>query len=121
MTNVNLEPGELGFDELLEGVNDGVYLETNRSWSIDDRRLNFQFGTEVGRRVVRGELGGLVRNPIYSGMTPAFWASMDAVGDQSTRRLWGLPNCGKGQPIQGARVSHAAPVARFRNVAVRGG
>ena len=121
MTNVNLEPGELGFDELLEGVNEGVYLETNRSWSIDDRRLNFQFGTEVGRRIVRGELGGLVRNPIYSGMTPAFWASMDAVGDRSTRRLWGLPNCGKGQPIQGARVSHAAPVARFRGVAVRGG
>ncbi len=121
MTNVNLEPGELGLDELLEGVNEGVYLETNRSWSIDDRRLNFQFGTEVGRRIVRGELGGLVRNPIYSGMTPAFWASMDAVGDRSTRRLWGLPNCGKGQPIQGARVSHAAPVARFRNVAVRGG
>ena len=121
MTNVNLEPGELGFDELLEGVNEGVYLETNRSWSIDDRRLNFQFGTEVGRRIVRGELGGLVRNPIYSGMTPTFWASMDAVGDRSTRRLWGLPNCGKGQPIQGARVSHAAPVARFRGVAVRGG
>jgi TldD protein len=121
MTNVNLEPGELSFDELLEGVNDGVYLETNRSWSIDDRRLNFQFGTEFGRRIVRGELGGLVRNPIYSGMTPTFWASMDAVGDRSTRRLWGLPNCGKGQPIQGARVSHGAPVARFRNVAVRGG
>ena len=121
MTNVNLEPGELGFDELLEGVTEGVYLETNRSWSIDDRRLNFQFGTEVGRRIVRGELGGLVRNPIYSGMTPAFWASMDSVGNRSTRRLWGLPNCGKGQPIQGARVSHAAPVARFRNVAVRGG
>jgi TldD protein len=121
MTNVNLEPGELGFDELLEGVHEGVYLETNRSWSIDDRRLNFQFGTEVGRRIVRGELGGLVRNPIYAGVTPEFWASMDAVGDRSTRRLWGLPNCGKGQPGQVARVSHAAPVARFRHVTVRGG
>ena len=121
MTNVNLEPGEFGFDELLEGVDEGVYLETNRSWSIDDRRLNFQFGTEIGRRIVRGELAGLVRNSIYSGMTPTFWASMDAVGNRSTRHLWGIPNCGKGQPIQVARVSHAAPVARFRHVAVRGG
>jgi len=102
-------------------VKEGVYLDMNRSWSIDDRRLNFQFGTEFGRRIVRGELGGMVRNPIYSGMTPAFWASMDAVGDRSTRHLWGLPNCGKGQPIQEARVSHAAPIARFRRVAVRGG
>lgn len=121
MTNVNLEPGDRSFPELLEGVTDGVYLDTNRSWSIDDRRLNFQFGTEFARRIVRGELGELLRNPIYSGMTPAFWSSMDAVGDRSTRHLWGLPNCGKGQPIQGARVSHGAPIARFRNVAVRGG
>ena len=121
MTNVNLEPGEFGFDELLEGVSDGVFLESNRSWSIDDRRLNFQFGTEFGRRIHHGELGELVRNPIYSGMTPSFWGSMDAVGERSTRHLWGLPNCGKGQPSQVARVSHAAPVARFRNVAVRGG
>ncbi len=121
MTNINLEPGEMSLEELLEGVNEGVYLDTNRSWSIDDRRLNFQFGTEFGRRIVRGELGGLVRNPIYSGMTPTFWGSMDAVGNRSTRHLWGLPNCGKGQPIQEARVSHGAPVARFRDVAVRGG
>ena len=70
MTNVNLEPGELSFEELLEGVNEGVYLNTNRSWSIDDRRLNFQFGTEFARRIVRGELGELLRNPIYSGMGP---------------------------------------------------
>ena len=121
MTNINLEPGDCSLEELLEGVKEGVYLDTNRSWSIDDRRLNFQFGTEFGRKIVRGELGGLVRNPIYAGMTPAFWGSMDAVGDATTRHLWGLPNCGKGQPIQGARVSHGAPVARFRRVAVRGG
>jgi len=121
MTNVNLEPGDLSFEEVLQGVTDGIYLDSNRSWSIDDRRLNFQFGTEFGRRILRGELGPIVRNPIYSGMTPVFWGSMDAVGDATTRHLWGLPNCGKGQPIQGARVSHGAPVARFRNVAVRGG
>jgi len=121
MTNVNLEAGDLSLDELLEGVSEGVFLNTNRSWSIDDRRLNFQFGTEFGRRIVRGELGELVRNPIYSGMGPEFWASMDAVGNAGTRHLWGLPNCGKGQPGQVARVSHGAPVARFRRVAVRGG
>jgi TldD protein len=121
MTNVNLEPGELSLDELLHGVKDGMYLETNRSWSIDDKRLNFQFGTEIGRRIVRGELGPIVRNPIYAGMTPQFWASMDGVADRSTWHLWGVPNCGKGQPSQVARVSHGAPVARFRRVAVRGG
>ncbi|MCI4318217.1 MAG: TldD/PmbA family protein [Thermoplasmata archaeon] len=121
MTNVDLKPGDRRFDDLLEGVRDGVYLATNRSWSIDDKRLNFQFGTEVGRRIHRGELGGLVRNPIYSGMTPEFWASMDAVGNASTWHLWGVPNCGKGQPGQVARVGHGAPAARFRNVQVRGG
>ncbi|HTZ61660.1 MAG TPA: TldD/PmbA family protein [Thermoplasmata archaeon] len=121
MTNIDLLPGDRSFDELLEGVAHGVFLETNRSWSIDDKRLNFQFGTEVGRRIVKGELGPLVRNPIYSGMTPEFWHSLDAVGDGSTWRLWGLPNCGKGQPSQLARVSHGAPAARFRNVSVRGG
>jgi TldD protein len=107
-------------DELLEDIEEGVYMETNRSWSIDDKRLNFQFGTEVGYRIRNGELGSLVRNPIYAGMTPEFWRSMDAVGDASTWHLWGVPNCGKGQPGQVARVSHGAPVARFRHVAVRG-
>jgi TldD protein len=121
MTNIDLAPGDLSFEELLEGVNEGLYFETNRSWSIDDRRLNFQFGTEVGRKIVRGELGPLVRNPIYAGMTPEFWRSMDAVADRSTWRLWGVPNCGKGQPGQVARVGHGAPIGRFRDVSVRGG
>jgi TldD protein len=121
MTNIDLLPGDLSFSELLEGVTDGVFVDTNRSWSIDDKRLNFQFGTEVGHRIVNGEVGELVRNSIYSGMGPEFWSSMDAVGDSSTWHLWGLPNCGKGQPVQLARVSHGAPAARFRNVAVRGG
>ncbi len=120
MTNVDLLPGDRSFDALLEGVDQGVYLETNRSWSIDDLRLNFQFGTEVGRRIERGELGERVRNPLYSGMTPEFWSSMDAVGDRTTWHLWGVTNCGKGQPSQVARVGHGAPAARFRNVLVRG-
>ncbi|MCI4340409.1 MAG: TldD/PmbA family protein [Thermoplasmata archaeon] len=121
MTNVDLLPGDQSFEELLDGVRDGVYMATNRSWSIDDKRLNFQFGTEVGRRIRKGELAELVRNPIYAGMTPQFWRSMDAVGDRSTWHLWGVPNCGKGQPSQTARVGHGAPAARFRRVQVRGG
>jgi TldD protein len=121
MTNVDLEPGDHTVDELLADIDHGIYFETNRSWSIDDKRLNFQFGTEVGRVIQHGELGPLVRNPIYSGMTPEFWGSMDAVGNASTWHLWGIPNCGKGQPSQAARVGHGAPVARFRNVRVRGG
>jgi TldD protein len=121
MTNVDLRPGDQGLEELLEGVRDGVFFQTNRSWSIDDRRLNFQFGTELGRRIRKGELAELVRNPIYSGMTPEFWRSLDAVGDASTWHLWGVPNCGKGQPSQVARVGHGAPAGRFRNVRVRGG
>lgn len=121
MTNIDLLPGDHSLDELLHDVDHGVYFQTNRSWSIDDKRLNFQFGTEVGRRIEHGELGPLVRNPIYSGMTPEFWGSMDAVGDAATWHLWGIPNCGKGQPSQAARVGHGAPVARFRNVRVRGG
>jgi TldD protein len=120
MTNIDLLPGDLSKEELLEDIEEGVYMETNRSWSIDDKRLNFQFGTEVGYRIVHGEIGPLVRNPIYSGMTPEFWRSMDAVGDATTWQLWGVPNCGKGQPGQVARVSHGAPIARFRRVAVRG-
>jgi TldD protein len=121
MTNIDLLPGSASMDELLEGVDEGVFFDTNRSWSIDDKRLNFQFGTEIGRRIVKGELGRIVRNPIYAGMTPEFWRSMDAVGDASTWHLWGVPNCGKGQPQQVARVGHGAPAARFRNVAVRAG
>jgi TldD protein len=121
MTNIDLLPGDRSFEEILREVDDGVYVATNRSWSIDDKRLNFQFGCEWGQRIVKGELGEVVRNPIYAGMTPQFWGSMDAVGNSDTWHLWGVPNCGKGQPGQTARVSHGAPVARFRNVSVRGG
>jgi TldD protein len=121
MTNIDLAAGDRTFEELLEGIREGLYFETNRSWSIDDKRLNFQFGTEVGRRIHHGELGGLVRNPIYAGMTPEFWQSMDAVGDAKSWHLWGVPNCGKGQPSQVARVGHGAPTARFQNVRVWAG
>ncbi|MGH8104151.1 MAG: TldD/PmbA family protein, partial [bacterium] len=119
MTNVSLEAGNLPLDQLLADIDDGIFMETNKSWSIDDRRLNFQFATEYAREISHGKIGRLLKNPIYQGMTPVFWGSLDGVGDSSTWRLWGIPTCGKGQPMQTAHVSHGAPVGRFRNVKVR--
>ncbi|MBI4297738.1 MAG: TldD/PmbA family protein [Chloroflexi bacterium] len=118
MTNINLEPGEWTLDDLIADTNHGLYLETNRSWSIDDRRLNFQFGTEYAREIKKGKLGDLVKNATYTGMTPQFWASCDAICNRGHWIVWGTPNCGKGQPSQAAHVGHGASPARFRNVQV---
>lgn len=119
MTNVNLEPGESSLEEMIAGTERGVYLETNRSWSIDDRRLNFQFGTQNGWEVVDGERRRLVRNALYAGRTPEFWGSCDAVAGPSEWAMWGVVNCGKGQPLQSMHVGHGAAPCRFRNVNVR--
>jgi TldD protein len=119
MTNVSLEPGEGGtLEQLLADVPSGIYVETNRSWSIDDRRLNFQFGTEIGREIRNGKLGRLLRNPTYAGVTPQFWGSLEAVASTPAWRVWGVLDCGKGQPGQTARVSHGSAPARFRDVEV---
>ena len=116
MTNINLEPGTSTLDEIIADTRRGIFVDTNKSWSIDDLRLNFQFGCEVAWEIENGRLGRLLRNPLYTGNTPDFWRSCDAVGDRSTWQVWGLPNCGKGDPMQTMRVAHGAPVARFRNV-----
>jgi TldD protein len=119
MTNVNLEPGDGGtLGDLIASTERGLYLETNRSWSIDNRRLHFQFATEVGWEIRDGERRRMVRNPSYAGVTPEFWGKLDAVGSPSAWRLWGLLNCGKGEPGQIMRVSHGAAPARFRDVQV---
>jgi TldD protein len=118
MTNLHLEPGEGSLEDLLADVDEGVYFETNRSWSIDDKRLNFQFGTEIAWEVRRGRLGRMLRDATYTGETPGFWASLDAVAGPQEWRMHGLTNCGKGQPGQHAHVSHGASPARFRNVRV---
>jgi TldD protein len=118
MTNVSLLPGEWALDDLIADTNDGIYLETNRSWSIDDRRYNFQFGTEVGREIKHGKLGRLLRNCTYTGITPEFWQSCDAICGPASWQLWGTPRCGKGQPGQIAHTSHGTSPARFRDVRV---
>jgi TldD protein len=119
MTNISLEPGDGGtLEELIDGVRSGVFMDTNRSWSIDDRRLNFQFGTEVCREIRDGRLGRLLRNPTYAGVTPTFWRSLDAVASAPAWRLWNVLDCGKGQPGQTAHVSHGTAPARFRDVEV---
>lgn len=118
MTNVNLEPGDHSFERLIGEVESGIYMQTNKSWSIDDKRLNFQFGCEIAWEIKNGKLGRLLKNPTYTGLTPEFWAGCDAIGDSSQWQIWGTPNCGKGQPGQTAHVGHGAAPARFRNVRV---
>ena len=118
MTNLHLEPGEGSFEDLLADVDDGLYLETNKSWSIDDKRLNFQFGTQVAWEIKKGKLGRMLRDATYTGVTPVFWGKLDAVAGPEEWTLFGLTNCGKGQPGQEAHVSHGAAPARFRDVEV---
>jgi TldD protein len=118
MTNVSLEPGTWTFDDLIADTEDGIYMESNRSWSIDDRRYNFQFGTEIGYEIKNGKLGRMLRNCTYTGITPEFWNSCDAVCNEDHWVMWGTPNCGKGQPGQVAHTGHGSAPARFRNVKI---
>ena len=116
MTNVGLEPGPHTLDEIIAATDDGVYMENNRSWSIDDKRLNFQFGCEIGWEVKNGRLGRMLRNPTYTGIGPQFWRSMDMLSGEIV--TWGTPNCGKGQPGQIGHTGHPSAPARFTGVRV---
>ncbi|PKK89740.1 MAG: peptidase C69 [Candidatus Wallbacteria bacterium HGW-Wallbacteria-1] len=118
MANINLLPGDSELEEMIATTEDGLLLTTNRSWSIDDKRLNFQFGTEIGWEIKNGKLGAMVKNPTYGGRTPEFWNSCDAIANEKHYGLWGTPNCGKGQPMQVMRVGHGCSYARFNNVKV---
>jgi TldD protein len=118
MTNISLEPGDYSVDELISGTKHGYYLSTNRSWSIDDRRVNFQFGTEVAWEIEEGSMTRMYKNPTYTGITPEFWGSCDGVADKHSWHIWGVPNCGKGEPMQTMHVGHGAAPARFRQVKV---
>ncbi|MDP8943986.1 MAG: TldD/PmbA family protein, partial [Actinomycetota bacterium] len=119
MTNVHLEPGDGGsLDDLVAATDRGVLMETNRSWSIDARRWQFQFATEIAWEIAGGERRRLLRNPSYAGLTPELWGGLEAVGSPSDWRLWGVVNCGKGEPGQMMRVSHGTAPARFGGVQV---
>ncbi|MGH8614154.1 MAG: TldD/PmbA family protein [Gammaproteobacteria bacterium] len=120
MANLNLEPGESSMATLIEGIERGVLMDTNRSWSIDDSRNKFQFGCEYARLIEDGELKSVVRNPNYRGISANFWRSLSAVGDASTVKLMGTSTCGKGEPNQAIHVGHASPACVFANVDVFG-
>jgi TldD protein len=118
MVNVSLMPGEWSFDDLVRDTDDGILMDVNRSWSIDQYRYNFQFGTEVGWEIKKGKRGRMLKNPTYQGMTVDFWNSCDAICNADHWTLWGIPSCGKGQPGQVMGTGHGGSPARFRNVRV---
>ncbi len=118
MTNVSLLPGTWKLDDLIADTDDAILMETNRSWSIDDHRYHFQFTTEIAWEIQNGKRGRMLKNPSYSGITTEFWNSCDAICGREHWKLWGTPNCGKGQPMQSMGTGHGAAPARFRNVKV---
>jgi len=118
MTNINLEAGDAELDDLIADTKNGIFFDANKSWSIDDKRLNFQFGTECAWEIKDGKLGRMLKNPLYTGMTPKFWNSCDAICNEKHWHVWGVPNCGKGEPMQTAHVAHGTSPARFRKVKV---
>ncbi|MBC3464470.1 TldD/PmbA family protein [Pseudomonas sp. RW10S2] len=121
MANLNIEPGDQSLEQLIKGIEHGILMRTNRSWSIDDARNKFQFGCEWGQLIEHGELKGVVKNPNYRGISAQFWRNLSAVGDSSTFQVLGTPNCGKGEPNQVIRVGHASPACVFRQIDVFGG
>ncbi len=121
MTNVSLLPGQQSLEEVFGAVDHAIYMETNRSWSIDDKRYNFQFGCEVGWEIRNGKRTRMLKNPTYSGITTEFWNSCAAIADREHWTLWGVPNCGKGQPEQVMGTGHGASPARFHNIRIGAG
>jgi TldD protein len=118
MTNVSLEPGETDLEEMIASTDDGIFMDMNRSLSIDDQRLSFSFGCEIGWEIKRGRLGRLLKDCSFRGITPRFWAKCDVVANQSSYRLYGIPSCNKGEPLQVAHIGHGTVPARFRDVSV---
>jgi TldD protein len=120
MTNVSIVPGDkpLRRTELVSDTDHAIEMETNKSWSIDDKRYNFQFSCEIGWEIKGGKRVRMLKNPSYSGITTEFWNSMDAICSREEWVLWGIPNCGKGQPQQVMGTGHGASPARFRKIKV---
>ncbi len=118
MNNINLEPGDWSREEIIEETKEGVIMDTIKSWSIDDKRLNFQFGTEIGYLVKDGEIKQMIKNPTYTGITYEFWRNCNAIAGEDEWKMHGFPNCGKGEPPQSMRVGHGCAPARFRGIRV---
>ncbi len=118
MANLNLEPGKATFDEIITGIEHGVYMESNRSWSIDDQRYKFQFGCEYAKLIENGKLTKTLRNPNYRAITPEFWGNLINIGNSSTWKMYGTPCCGKGEPNQAIWVGHGSPVCVFANTEI---
>jgi TldD protein len=118
MTNISINPGTWTYHDLIADTDDAILMDTNRSWSIDDRRYHFQFSTEIGWEIKGGKKGRMIKNPSYSGITTEFWNSCDAICSRDDWTLWGTPNCGKGQPMQTMGTGHGASPARFRNIKI---
>jgi TldD protein len=118
MTNMNLAPGSGTLAEMIAETDRGILIATPASWSIDDRRENFQLGGEIAYEITAGKLGAVFKNPVYSGNTVEFWNACDKIAGPAEYRIWGTPNCGKGQPGQNMRTGQGAAPARFRNVKV---
>jgi predicted Zn-dependent protease len=121
MANLNLEPGDTSMDAMIGNIDRGIYMEANRAWSIDDQRHKFQFSCEYAQLIENGKLTKTIRNPNYRGTTPQFWSNLVMLGDRSTWKMYGTPNCGKGEPNQSITVGHGSPAAAFANVEVFGG
>jgi predicted Zn-dependent protease len=121
MANINLEPGNATLADMIGGIERGVLMATNSSWSIDDSRNKFQFGCEWGQMIENGKLTQVVKNPNYRGISASFWRSLTRLGDAATVQVLGTPYCGKGEPSQVIRVGHASPACVFSAVDVFGG
>jgi len=120
ISNISLVPGEKSFEQILSEIDDGIYMDTVRSWSIDDYRKYFQFGCEIGWLIKGGKLTTPIKNPTYTGCTTDFWNKCTGIANRESYRIWGTPNCGKGQPGQNARTSQGASPCRFDNIQVGG-
>ncbi len=118
MTSINLLPGDQTLDELIKGIEHGIFVSGIKGWSIDDKRLNFQFSSEIGWLIKNGKIDKVIKNPSYTGTSPEFWGSCDGIANKDHWHIWGVPNCGKGEPMQTMRVSHGASPARFRKIKV---
>ena len=117
MTNVNLLPGNWKSSEIIEDTKNGILLRGAKLWSVDDLRVNFQFGTEIGWRIENGEIKEVIRDPTYTALSYDFWRAVDAISKDEWF-IWGTAECGKGFPMQMINVGHGCSLTRVNNIRV---